>query len=407
MKAFRLWMSRAARALLLVVVLSADTSAQSAARPPRGSEASAAMKSAQQDLAADRPLDAVTKLRRVTEIAPAVPAGWYVLGHAYNAVVQDAIGTFSDRPEDLPWRQLLLADAFMSDGRLTDAFALYRQASEHLPSMISIHDSIARIYEQTGHQDWAAKERASTPSAPDCTARKPMCEFRAGRYAAAYAAALRGTDDESRYWLARAATELALAAFKRLEGLPDSRERREVRATMAQASRRYTDAIAEFQAALKFAPGDEALRADLGSTYFFAGDYEKAVATLLPLVKAHDDDAQLLGTCGKALLQLQRIEEAVPLLQRSADLDTSDSGVRLALARAYIAKEYFAAAVPLLELDLADDADGGVHVQLARAYKGLGKDEKAAELLARSQELQRASQERGASAGERKITPPK
>ena len=365
------------------------------------------MKGAQQDLASGRPVDAVMKLRRITEIAPTVPAGWYVLGHAYNAVVQEAIGTFSDRPEDMPWRQLLLADAFMSDGRLTDAFALYRQAGEQLPSMLTIHDSVTRIYEQTDHRDWAAKERASTPPVPDCTSRKPMCEFRAGRYGAAYAAALRGNDNESRYWLARAATELALAAFKRLEALPDSRERREVRGTVAQAERRYTDAIAEFQAALKFAPGDEALRADLGSTYFFAGDYENAAATLLPLVKAHGDDPQLLGWCGKALLELQRIEEAIPFLQRSADLDTSDPSVRLALARAYIAKEYFAAAAPLLELDLPDDADGSVHVQLARAYKGLGKDEKAAELLARSQELQRASQQRSAATGERKITPPK
>src|SRR4029078_2577259 len=121
----------------------------------------------------------------------------------------------------------------------------------------------------------------------------------------------------------------------------------------------------------------------------------------------HADDPQLLGTCGDALLQLQRIDEAIPLLQRSAALDTSDAAERLSLARAFIAREYSAAAIPLLELDLADDTDGSIHVQLARAYKGLGNDEKATVLLTRSQELQKAAQERSAAKGQRTITPPK
>ena len=80
-------------------------------------------------------------------------------------------------------------------------------------------------------------------------------------------AALAGTDLESRYWRARAATELALGAFKQLEDLPDSRERREVRATLALAQRRYTDAIAELTVALKFAPDDPGLVDDLGTAY--------------------------------------------------------------------------------------------------------------------------------------------
>jgi len=84
-----------------------------------------------------------------------------------------------------------------------------------------------------------------------------------------------------------------------------------------------------------------------------------------------------------------------------------NSAARLALARAYVQKAYFAAAIPLLELEIPDDTDGSIHVQLARAYKGAGNDEKAAQLLARSQELQRASQARSATAGQRAITPPK
>ena len=358
--------------------------------------------------AVGRHTSAVTQLRRMTELAPKLPAGWYALGHAYNAVAQDAMGTFDEGPDDLPWRQLLVADALLADGRLTDAFAIYRTALERLPSMVSIHDSVARIYEQTGHDDWAARERApGVLSAADCVRRKALCEFRAGRYRPALAVALAGTDMESRYWRARAATELALAAFRRLDGLADSRERRDVRATRARAERRYTDAIAELKAALVFAPGDPELLDDLGTTYYSAREYEQAVATLSPLVKANPDDPRLLVVYGDSLLQLQRVDEALPVLQRASEREPSDPMPRLALGRVHLQKGDFAAAIPLIEAQLADDNDGSLHVQLARAYTGVGQKDKAAALLTRSQEIQRAAQERGAAAGQRAITPPK
>ncbi len=107
-----------------------------------------------------RPMEAVTQLRAVTDLAPKLSAGWYALGHAYNSMTQDAMQGFDDQPEDSPWRQLLVADALLADGRLTDAFALQRATLERLPSMVSIHDSIARIYELSGHADWATTERA-------------------------------------------------------------------------------------------------------------------------------------------------------------------------------------------------------------------------------------------------------
>jgi tetratricopeptide (TPR) repeat protein len=355
-----------------------------------------------------RPADAVVELRKVTEIAPRLPGGWYALGHAYNAVTQTALSTFDDQPEDSPWRQLLVADALLADGRFTDAFAVYRAALERLPSMVSIHDSVARIYEQTGHADWAALERAAGRlSAAACVKRKALCEFRAGRYRTALAAALTGSDLESRYWRARAATELALAAFKQLDSLPDSRERREVRATRARAERRYTDALAELKAALAFTPGDPALLDDLGTTYYGARDYEQAVATLAPLVKANPDDARLLVVYGDSLLELQRLDEALPVLQRAVAREPSDPTPRIALGRAQLQKGDFAAAIALLEPQLAGDNDGSLHVQVARAYTGLGQKDKAAALLTRSQEIQKAAQERGAAAGQRTITPPK
>jgi hypothetical protein len=56
---------------------------------------------------------------------------------------------------------------------------------------------------------------------------------------------------------------------------------------------------------------------------------------------------------------------------------------------------------------LSADDDGSLHVQLARAYSGLGESGKAAALLARSQEIQRESEQRSAAAARRAITAPK
>jgi predicted Zn-dependent protease len=358
--------------------------------------------------AVGRHADAVSHLRRVTELAPRLPGGWFALGHAYNAVAQDAIATFDGASQDSPWSQLLVADALLADGRLTDAFANYRSVLERLPTMVAIHDSVARIYQETGHRAWAVTERARGALAPAaCARRKPLCEFRAGRHRSALAAALTGSDPESRYWRVRAATELARAAFKRLEELPDSRERREMRATVALADRRYADAIAELKVALKFAPGDPALVDDLGTAYYSARDYAHAVATLGPLVTANPDDGRLLTLYGDSLVQLQRLEEAIPLLQRAVARTPGDPAPRLTLGRAYVQKGDFAAAIPLLEPQLAGDQDGSVHVQLARAYSGAGQKDKADALLMKSQELQRAAQERSAAVTGRTITPPK
>lgn len=363
---------------------------------------------AQAYVVAGRPLDAVTQLRRVTELAPSMPSGWYALGHAYNAVAQDAMSTFEAEPDDSPWRQLLVADALFADGRLTDAFHNYRAALEALPWMVTIREAIARIYEQTGHPDWAARERrGAVVSAADCARHKALCEFRARRYRPALTAALRGKDAAARYWRVRASTELALAAFNRLEKLPDSRERRETRAALARSARRYVDAIAETKAALRFAPDDPDLLDDLGMAYYLARDYEAAVATLRPLVEANPSDPRLLTVTGEALMQLQRTDEAVELLQRAVALAPRDATPRLALGRALLQKGDHDAAIPLLEPHLAGDRDGSLHVQLARAYTSRGERDRAAALLARAQELQRESQERNAATAQRSITPPK
>ena len=192
--------------------------------------------------------------------------------------------------------------------------------------MVTIRDSIATIYEKTGHADWAAIEREKGRlSEAQCAKRRALCAFRARRYRAALTAAGAGSDPESRYWRARAATELTKEALDQLDRLPDSRERREVRAAVASAERRYPDAVSELKAALQFAPKDPMLVAQLGTALYRSREYEPAIATLSPVVDEApaSDDVQVLTAYGDSLLQLDRVEDAVRYLRRAFTADTS------------------------------------------------------------------------------------
>ncbi len=411
--------------LLLVIVLSALPAAQ-AGDQARRTQAADAIAPLERAVAAEpknvehrrrlaaayaavgRRIDAVNELRHATAIAPGIAGVWYELGQAYNAIKQEALITFDEHEEDAAWRKLLAADALLARSKWVDAFALYQAALEQLPSMVSIHDSLARIYERTGHADWAARERTrGTLSTSDCTSRQALCEFRAGRHESALRVSSSESNAESRYWRARAANELALIAFTRLDKLPASPERRAVRATLARTEERYTDAIAELDAALAFVPGDPALLYELASACYLARDFDRAVATLSALLKTHPDDPRLLELMGYSLLQMRQLEEAVPILRRTVERNPTAPGPRLALGRAYLQAGDFAAAIPLIEAQLAEDQDGSLHVQLARAYAGVGKQDTSAALLEQSQTLQRAAEQRIAAAAQRTITPPK
>ena len=358
-------------------------------------------------LATGRPMDAVAQLAAASVTAPRNPSVWYALGQAYNTVKQASLATFTSA-SDAPWRTLLSADALLENNHLTDAFVLYRAALDALPTMVTIHDSIARIYERSGHANWAAIEHKNIHVGADqCAARQAMCEFRAGRYRTSLDAALKGADGESRYWQARAANELALGAFKQLETLPDSPERRSIRAAFAQAAERYNEAVTELKAAVQLAPRQPELQYQLASAYYSARDYDQALTTVAALLESYPKDIRLLNLKARALLELQRSDEAIPILKQLVDRSPNDTRTKLALGRAYGQNGKYTDAIPLLEEQLESDTDGSLHMQLARAYLGTGQREKATALMARSEELRKADDERRAAQLRREITAPK
>ena len=177
-------------------------------------------------------------------------------------------------------------------------------------------------------------------------------------------------------------------------------------ASQAAADNRDLDAITELKAALAVTPDDPGLLAELAVAHYRARNYEQALAVTRTLLARLPGDPDAMSLQGHALLELQRLGEALPVLERAVELNPQDVGARTALGRGYVQKGDSAAAIPLLEPALADDHDGTLHFQLARAYQALGQAEKANALLAKYQELQRAQRERNANETEPTITPP-
>jgi predicted Zn-dependent protease len=346
-------------------------------------------------LAAGRPIEATTQFEKLTALAPREPGAWSLLAEAYNGIVQTTLDTFERSAGEDAWRTLLLADALRDDGRLAAAFGVYRRALGQLPNTRAVHDGLAAVYELSGHADWAAEQRArGAKIALDCTVQIAECAVAKGRHADALTATAKRVDPASRYWRIRAAAALTKAAFARIEALPDSRERRVMRAELARSRGQHVESVAELKAALAFTPDDPALLAELALSSHLARDYEQAIAVERQLLARTPDDASTLSLYGQSLLELQRIDEAIPALERAVAQRPDDQAARGALGRAYVQKGNMASAIPLLEPALAGDEEGLIHFQLARAYQATGQTDKAKPLLEKYQALQQARRER-------------
>ena len=91
---------------------------------------------------------------------------------------------------------------------------------------------------------------------------------------------------------------------------------------------------------------------------------------------------------GDTLLDRERAEEALPLLQRAVTRDPKSLAAHKSLARAELAAGKPVQAIPHLKLALPTDEDGTLHYQLAQAYRASGQTELAKKALQEYQQIQ-------------------
>jgi predicted Zn-dependent protease len=360
-------------------------------------------------LTLERHEDAARHFRTLSQQDPQDPRAWYGLGRSYEGVSQDAFEELEASAPESAQILLLVADLMVSQERDKSAFTLYREALEKRPGVAEAHEALAGIYDRSGHPDWAAAERDRARALPplDCRSPNLECDFRAGRYTTVLEGARPLQTAEGWYWRSRAAGELALEAFARLEQLPPSPEATLIRVQVLSAQRRYRQSKEELQKAVEAWPEDPRIRRELASLLFIAREYEAARPLLETLLRQTPDDPHLNILLGQLWLEQRQPAKAVPYLEKAVAGDPERLHAHAVLGRAYLDAGEAEKAVPRLEAALQADEDGSVHFQLARAYQATGQADRARETRRAFQEFRRADAAREESEREEfAITPP-
>ena len=158
---------------------------------------------------------------------------------------------------------------------------------------------------------------------------------------------------------------------------------------------------------MKFSPTDAQIQKQLAISLKLGQDYGAALALLQDLLRQQPASAELSYLVGDTLLDLQRVEEAIPLLKRTVIRDPKFLAAHKSLARADLAVGKPVEAIPHLKAALPSDDDGSLHYQLAQAYQASGQSELAKKTLAKYQEIQRsAAAARESAKRETEITAP-
>jgi tetratricopeptide (TPR) repeat protein len=376
------------------------------AQPEHG-EARRMLADAEQSL--ERYDAAARDYRLLSEQAPQDPRAWYGLGKSYEGWSQQAFETLQGSAPESPELLLLVADGLVAQERDKSAFPLYREAIAKKPGLAEARESLARIYERSGHPDWARVEREKAKALPaaDCRTASLECEFRAERYAKVLEAARPLRTTESRYWTSRAAGELAREAFTRLARLPPSPEASLVHVSVLRAQRRYLESKEELQRAASAWPEDRRVRREQANLHFVAREYAEARPILEELLQHEPDSAELNLMLGESWIESKVPAKAVVALEKAVRADPKALRARALLGRAYVDAGQAGQAIPHLEAALPTDEDGSLHFQLARAYREAGQAEQAARTLAAFQDVRRAIEARQqAEEKEFSITPP-
>ena len=330
------------------------------------------------------------------------------MARSYEGIAESTLDALQTATPDSPLLELIVADVAVAQNKLPAALAIYRRALQGTPLVGGLHESVADLYEQAGHADWAAAERAKIKrrTSVDCATRVAECHFLAGRIRESLAAALPSTTPTGRYWTIRAANRLATEAVAHLETLPPSVELHFIRAEIAQARGQHPDSVKEMREALALAPGDPAVETALAEALLHAHNLKEAIPLLERLNRDRPGDASLLLMLGDALVESQQLDRAIPVLEQAAKGPDALPHAPASLGRAYVQAGRYQESLPFLQAAAGTDEDGDVHYQLARAYQALERPAEAAKAMAIYQ--QRKGQEAPSpdAAPEPVLTPP-
>ena len=357
---------------------------------------------AQQYMAAGRYQQSAEEWAQVTKADPTNARAWYSLGRAWVTLARgDYEQLLALVPPDSVFALAVRADALLHRQQPRQAFAVFRAALAKDPDLVTAHLGLAAIYRSTGRPDWAALEERAAASL-DCKTHAVDCDIVAGRYEAALAATSGDRTPRGIYFRAQARTGLANAAFAKVAQLPPSPDLHLYKAGLEYEAGHREQVVEELRQATQLAPRDVALRRELAMAMGAAAHYDAAYRLATELLRDDPGSDELNALAGDALLNLQKAEEAIPFLKKSAVANPRNPVTQRSLGMAYMKTGQARLALPCLEAAALMDADGSVHYQLALAYRKTGRPELAAKAMARYRDLSTKSP----PPPEPEITPP-
>jgi tetratricopeptide (TPR) repeat protein len=313
--------------------------------------------------------DAIADFRKVTELAPDLPAPFVSLGEAY-----------------------------MQSGNYEAAIAPLKRSLELNPGLNGARQMLGYALLSAGYAAEAIPHLEKV-QALDALA---LAQLKTGKLAEAIgnlrtALAQRPGDPDLMYYLGRAAGLLSQQTFDALRASqPDSARAHQVLAETYSVLRNIPGAEKEYREAIRLRPATPGLHLELGELYVAASQWDKAEAEFRVEARRQPGDAEAAFQLGSALLREGRIKDARLELDRANGLAPGMPETLYSLGKAASLDGDKSAAekawLAVIAIENQTSLAGQAHFGLAGLYRERGNTAKAASEMQEFQRLQRTMQ---------------
>lgn len=310
--------------------------------------------------------DAIAEFKKVTQLAPDLPAAFVNLGAAYmqNRQYDDAIAPLKRSLEikpDLAGAQQMLGFALLADGYAAEAIPYLEET--HSQGALGIAEvKVGKLPEAIADLRAAIK---NDPNNPDLL-----------------------------YYLGRASGLLSKEAFDTLESsFADSARAHQSLGENYAVLKQVPQAEKEYQEALRLRPDAPGIHLELGELYAAAQDWANAEVQFREESKVQPGDAEAAYRLGDALLEQGKIPEAKAELSRADQLRPRMPETLYALGKAESLDGDVTAAEKcweqLLTIEKKSPLAAQTHFALAGLYRKQGKAADAEREMEAYKELQK------------------
>ncbi|HZQ54296.1 MAG TPA: tetratricopeptide repeat protein [Bryobacteraceae bacterium] len=310
--------------------------------------------------------DAIVEFKKVTELAPDLPAGFVNLGAAYMDTKQydEAIAPLERAIQlnpDLPGAEQMLGYALLSEGYAKQAIPHFEKAHAE--------DGLGIAQLETGNLAAAVADLEA-------------------------ALAKHPNDPDVLYYLGRASGLLSKDSFDALQSnYPDSARAHQALGENYAVLRRVPEAEKEYEEALRLRPDARGIHLALGQLYAGAQQWPKAAEQFAAEAKLQPGSAEAAYRLGNALLEEGKIKAARTELARADHLRPDMPETLYALGKAASLDGDPAAAISAWNKVVAFEKNSPLaaqaHFGLAKMYRQQGKSAEAQREMQEFQKLQK------------------